>query len=85
MYAVRFILVRFDLYERVLKILSVTERHSINCLQNGQLLNGYSEVAPTQIAQTRVKCTYHHANTSTTFVQFVMTQIHVDKTVQNIV
>ena len=27
MYAVRFIFVRFDLYERVLKILSVTERH----------------------------------------------------------
>ena len=27
MYAVRFIFVQFDLYERVLKILSVTERH----------------------------------------------------------
>ena len=29
MYAVRFIFVQFDLYERVLKILSVTERHGI--------------------------------------------------------
>ena len=28
MYAVRFIFVQFDLYERVLKILSVTERHN---------------------------------------------------------
>ena len=28
MYEVRFIFVRFDLYERVLKILSATERHS---------------------------------------------------------
>ena len=27
-YAVRFIFVRFNLYERVLKILSVTERHT---------------------------------------------------------
>ena len=29
MYAVRFVFVQFDLYERVLKILSVTERHTI--------------------------------------------------------
>ena len=29
MYAVRFIFVQFDLYERVLKILSATERHKI--------------------------------------------------------
>ena len=29
MYAVRFVFVQFDLYERVLKILSVTERHSL--------------------------------------------------------
>ena len=28
MYAVRFVFVQFDLYERVLKILSVTERHT---------------------------------------------------------
>ena len=28
MYAVRFLFVRFDLYKRVLKILSVTERHT---------------------------------------------------------
>ena len=31
MYAVRFFFVRFDLYERVLKILSVTERHTGHC------------------------------------------------------
>ena len=30
MYAVRFIFVQFDLYERVLKILSVTERHRMH-------------------------------------------------------
>ena len=33
MYAVRFIFVQFDLYERVLKILSVTERHTFEELR----------------------------------------------------
>ena len=35
MYVIRFIFVQFDLYERVLKILSVTERHRPVVQTNG--------------------------------------------------
>ena len=54
MYAVRFIFVRFNLYERVLMILSVTERHtSLESSVNKITLRTHSLCGLSRYAKTR--------------------------------